>query len=216
MSNVKCEVCGRPITRCPACFATLPTLPKYKGETDFKFPAIPVIEIDRPATTEETNQEADWNYKTTLPTGTIQQTNFSGETTKPALSQYFDENANVCTCLRDDDGNVLPNPNIKRESITAAINSSPYSPQKVRGSYGDHNVEELAKIAVEQQMRVEKRKKRRNRWIRRGIGLVIILILIFYNWDFVYFACRTFLNGIGAVFEIFGLLGDLEYHPPIQ
>ena len=195
MSNVKCEVCGRLITRCPACFA-----------------GIPAIEVDIPAT-ENTNQETDWNYKTTLPTEETQQATFPEETTKSALSQYFDENASVCPCLKDDDGNILLNPNIQRESISAP---SPYAPKQVRGSYGDHNVEELAKIAVDQQIRVEKRKRRRMRWIRRGIVFCIVLILILYNWDFVYFVCRTFLNGIGAAFEIFGLLGDLNYNPPIQ
>lgn len=211
MSNVKCEVCGRPVTRCPACFAPIPVSPN--GDTAFKFPVIPAIEIDSFVATESVNQKADWNYKTTLPMEETQQSNLSEETTKSALSQYFDENASVCTCLRDDDGNVLLNPNIKRESISTP---SPYAPKQVRGSYGDRNVEELAKIAVDQQIRVEKRKRRRIRWIRRGIVFGIVLILILYNWDFVYFVCRTFLNGIGAAFEIFGLLGDLNYNPPIQ
>ena len=216
MSNIKCEVCGRPSTCCPACFTTIPAFSEYKGETDFKFPAIPLIEVDVSASQSSSSLSGDWNFKTSLPISQSPQTNFGKdiEVAKPALSEFFDENAGVCNCIRDEQGNVLPNPNIKRESIVNASAPSPYSPKKIRGSYGDYNVEELAKIAIEQQMRIENRKKRKRRWIRRGIVLLIIVFLILYNWDWVYFACRTLLNGADAVFQIFGLLGDLEYNPP--
>lgn len=211
MSNIKCEVCGRPITHCPACFTPVSTFSEYKGETDFKFPAIPLIEVDIGSSQPSSDSPSDWNFKTSLPIIQSAQVN---EEVKPSLSYYFDENAGACTCLRDEQGNVMPNPNIRRESIANTSTHSPYSPKKIRGSYGDYNVEELAKIAVEQQIRVENRKRRKRRWIRRGIVLIVIIFFILYNWDWVYFACRTLLNGADAVFQIFGLLGDLQYYPP--
>ena len=110
------------------------------------------------------------------------------------ISDFFDANAEPCTCRRDKDGNVIPNPNIKRASLSKGVSpSSPLAPKFVKNSYGNYNVEELAKIAVDQQMRAEKRRKRKMRWIRRGIVFCIIISLILTNWDMFYFACKTFI-----------------------
>lgn len=209
MSEIICSVCGKPITHCPNCFAKIPSL-ESPSAPNILMPSIPTLAVDvRPDKSESTITKRTWDYKTALPYDSLEIEN-QPNAIRRGISDFFDANAEPCTCLRDKDGNVIPNPNIKRASLSEGVSpSSPLAPKFVKNSYGNYNVEELAKIAVDQQMRAEKRRKRKMRWIRRGIVFCIIISLILTNWDMFYFACKTFLNGIDAVFEIWGLLGDL-------
>ena len=211
MSNVKCEVCGRPITHCPACFSKVPSFAQSIEETDFKFPTIPVIEVELPSA--ENGNNATWTYNTALPTAKKKiQTIEPYETGLGAFVGDFSDCSTVP--VQSSDGSDMNlNPHIHRASISVVApkqnlpTNNPYANGTVTGSYGDYNVEELTKIAVEQQFRAEKRKKRRMWFVRKICLVVIFAIIIVCNWDFFYRIAYSFIHGIDAFFQILALLG---------
>ena len=216
MSEVICSACGKPITHCPNCFTRIPSLDNPIVPNVIISSTLPIeVDVGSDEVGSKTIKNA-WDYKTALPKNTATSVKASPTGAEQpqlparALSSFFDANAESCTCVRDEDGNVMPNPNIHRASISnIPSQKSSFAPKSVANNQGNYNVAELAKMAFDQQLRAEKKRRRKMRWIRRGIVLCILIGLILANWDLFYFACRTFLHGIDAVFEIFGLLGDL-------
>ena len=210
MSNIKCTECGHVIVRCPHCHALLGEDTEEKN--GYVFPVIPTMEIDLNENDNIVQQSVeDWNFKTALPEPEVEEIGPS-----PVLEDFF-SHAPVKPSTRKLATDINPNPEINRASIAPTSSGrapAEYAKHRVKDTYGNYDIEELTKIAVEQQFRQEKRRKRQRKIIWRCVWIGIIIFIIIKNWPWVVYFCKMFFGGWGAVIEIFGLLGDVAATVP--
>lgn len=212
MSSVKCEICGCVITHCPNCNHRVVSNEQQTENMDSPCPTIPAFEVDLTVSglLEDDSSMAEWNLNTALPAQ-------EKETASPVLEDFFSSTP-VVPIPRKVASDINPNPEINRETLTprsytSPVTSSPYSNYRVKETTGNYNIEELTKIAVEQQFREERRRKRRVKMIRRCVVMAIIFGLLIYNWDWVMYFTKMFMGGWSAAMEIFSMLGGLSITP---
>ena len=212
MSDVKCENCGHIITHCPNCHYPVST--NKKDDNPFlQYSTVPAMKVDlnkSEGSTESFISETEWNFNTSLPVSEIEETEDG-----PELEDFFSP-VPVSPTTHKNKSNANPNPHLNRASLcnsTAVTDSSPYLRYRVRETMGNYNIEELTRIAVEKQFKEERRRKIRGKMIRRCLVFGIVLGVLLYNWEWIVYCIKMFINGWDAAIEIFSLLGGLPIGP---
>ena len=212
MSDVKCENCGHIITHCPNCHHPV-SVDKKDDNPFLQYSTVPAMRVDLnkfEGSNESLAGETEWNFNTSLPTPEIEE-----KEEKPELEDFFSP-VPVSPTTHKNKSNTNPNPHLNRASLcnsTAVTDSSPYLRYRVKETMGNYNIEELTRIAVEKQFKEERRRKMRRKMIRRCLVFGVVLGVLLYNWEWIVYCIKMFINGWGAAIEIFSLLGGLPIGP---